>query len=278
MADLSRSSVGAQARSAAHGPWVEALARLGYAAKGVVYVVVGGLAVQAALSGGGETTGSEGALRAVARQPFGEVLLWVLAVGLVGYSLWKLVAAFLDPEGKGTGAAAIANRGGYLASGVVHGLLAAYAFRLATGDGGGGGGGAETWTAEVLVHPFGAWLVGLAGLAVAVYGVKEGYLSYTRKYRQDVAFPRLDLGAQRWVDRAGRVGLAARAVVFGLIGVFLIRAALQSNPSQARGLEGALDALAAQPYGPWLLALVAAGLVAYGVWCLVKARYRVFRT
>jgi hypothetical protein len=199
MADLSRSSVGDQARSAARGPWVEALARLGYVAKGVVYVVVGGLAVQAALGGGGETTGSEGALRAIGRQPFGEVLLWVLAVGLVGYSLWRLVSAFLDPEGKGTGAAEIANRGGYLASGVVHGLLAAYAFGLATGDGGGGGGGTETWTARVLAHPFGAWLVGLAGLAVAVYAVKEAYVSYTRKYREDVAFSRLDLGAQRWI-------------------------------------------------------------------------------
>ena len=277
MAVPTYSAAEAHARNAARHPWVEALARVGYAAKGVVYVVVGSLAVRAAIGDGGGTTGGEGALRAIAGGPFGQVLLWALAIGLVGYTVWRLVQAVLDPEDKGADAKGIASRGAYLASGAVHGLLALYAFRLATGNGGGGG-GAQSLTAKVLANPFGAWLVGLAGLALIGYGAVAGYRSYTRRYRREVAFGRLDVRVQRWIDRTGRLGLAARAVVFALIGVFLIRAALQSNPSQARGLEGALDTLAGQPYGPWLLGLVAAGLVAYGVWSMVKARYRVFRT
>lgn len=278
MAVPSESNAESRVQRAARHPGVEVLARFGYAAKGVVYVVVGGLAVQAVLGAGGETTGEEGALRAIGAQPFGRLLLWALAIGLVGYALWRFVEALLDVEAKGTGAAGLASRGGYLASGVIHGFLALYAFKLATGDGGGGEGGTESATAEALTQPFGAWLVGLAGLAVIGYAGREAYRSYTRQYRREVAFGRLDLRVQRWIDRTGRLGLASRSVVFGLIGFFLLAAALRSDPSQARGLEGALDTLTRRPYGPWLLGIVAAGLVAYGVWSMVKARYRVFPT
>lgn len=181
------------ATRAAHSDWVEILARLGFAAKGVVYMIVGVLAVQAAF-------------------------------------------------------------------------------------GSGGGGGTQTVTAKVLSNPFGAWLVGLAGVAVIAYGLKAAYRAYARKYRGKVAFGHLDARARTLIDRAGRLGLSARAVVFGLIGIFLIEAAVRSDPSQARGLDGALDTLAAQPYGPWLLGLVAIGLACYGFYSLVKARYRTFHT
>lgn len=266
------------ATRAAGSGGVETLARLGYAAKGVVYMIVGVLAVQAALGDGGQTTGGEGALRTVAHQPFGQVLLWLLGVGLVGYALWRFIQAALDPESRGTDASRIAARVGFAASGIVHGGLALYAFGLATGNGGDGGGGAQSLTAKVLANPFGAWVVGLAGLAVIAYGIKAAHSAYTRGYRRKLAFGSLDARARTWVDRAGRLGLSARAVVFTLIGGFLIRAAVQSDPSEARGLEGALDTLAAQPYGPWLLALVAVGLVCYGIYSLVKARYRTFQT
>jgi len=266
------------ARRAAHSDWVEILARLGYAAKGVVYMIVGVLAVQAAFGGGGQTTGGKGALRSLADEPFGQVLLWLLGIGLVGYAVWRFIQAGVDPEGKGTDAKGMAARIGYAASGVIHSGLALYAFRLATGSGGGGGGGTQTVTAKVLSNPFGAWVVGLAGVAVIVYGIKAAYRAYTRKYREKVAFGHLDRRARTLIDRAGRLGLSARAVVFGLIGIFLIKAAIQSDPSEARGLEGALDTLASQPYGPWLLGLVAIGLVCYGFYSLVKARYRTFHT
>lgn len=264
--------------NASRSDWVEMLARFGYAAKGVVYMIVGILAFQAASGSGGQTTGSEGALRAVAGQPFGQVLLWLIGIGLIGYALWRFIQAGLDPDRKGTDASGIASRVGYAVSGVIHGGLAFYAFQLASGNGGGSGGGTQDMTAKVLANPFGTWLVGLAGVAVIAYGLKSAYRAYTRRYRDKMAFGRLDARARTWVDRAGRLGLSARAVVFALIGVFLIRAALQSDASEARGLEGALDTLAAQPYGPWLLGLVAIGLACYGFYSLVEARYRTFRT
>lgn len=276
---VSRSTASAQAaaRSAFRSDWVVLVARLGYAAKGVVYIIVGVLATKAAFGQGGQTTGSEGAIRAIAGQPFGQTMLWLVAIGLLGYALWRFIQAGVDPEHKGSDASGIAARLGYAASGVIHGALAFYAIGLATGDGGGGGGGStQSLTAKVLANPFGQVIVGIAGLAVIAYGVKAAYRAYTRKYRDKVAFGQLDARARRWVDHAGRLGLSARAVVFALIGIFLLRAAIQSDASEALGLEGALDTLARQPYGPWLLALVAIGLVCYGVFSIVKARYRVF--
>lgn len=269
-------SAKATARNAFRSDWVVLLARLGYAAKGVVYIIVGVLATQAAFGQGGQTTGSEGAIRAIAGQPFGQAMLWLVGLGLFGYALWRFIQAGIDPEHKGTDASGIAARLGYVASGVIHASLALYAIWLATGSGGGGGGGTQSLTAKVLANPFGQVVVGLAGLAVIAYGLKAAYSAYTRRYRRKVAFERLDARARQWVDRAGRLGLSARAVVFALIGIFLLRAAIQSDASEARGLEGALDTVAGQPYGPWLLALVAIGLACYGAFSIVKARYRAF--
>jgi uncharacterized membrane protein YuzA (DUF378 family) len=265
----------AAAEGAARSDWVVMLARLGYVAKGIVYIIVGLLAVRTAMGEGGQTTGSQGALRSVAGQPFGQTMLWLIGLGLFGYALWRFIQAGLDPEHKGTDASGLAARIGYAASGVIHAGLALYAIRLAMGDGGGGG-GQQTLTSKVLANPFGQVVVGLAGLAVIGYGVKAAYRAYKRKYRDKVRFGQLDARARGLVDKAGRLGLSARAVVFGLIGVFLLRAAVQSDPSEARGLEGALDTLAGSSYGPWLLGLVAVGLVCYGVFSIVKGRYRTF--
>jgi Domain of Unknown Function (DUF1206) len=271
----------AAAESAARSDWVVLLARLGYAAKGIVYIIVGVLAVQTAFGSGGQTTGSQGALRTIADEPFGQVMLWAIGLGLFGYALWRFIQAGIDPEKKGTDASGILARLGYAASGVIHTGLAIFAVRLGMGSGGsggGGGGGSQGLTAKVLANPFGQVIVGLAALAIIGYGVIAAYRAYTRKYRDKVAFGRLDVRVQRWVDHAGRLGLSARAVIFGLIGVFLMRAAIQSDASEVRGLEGALDSLAGSSYGPWLLGLVAIGLVCYGVYAIVKARYRTFPT
>lgn len=267
-----RSSVEVAARS----DWVILLARFGYAAKGVVYIIVGVLAVQAALGRGGQTTGSEGALRSIVDEPFGQAMLWLIGIGLFGYALWRFIEAGVDPAEKGTDASGIAVRVGYAVSGVIHAGLALYAVGLASGDGGGGGGDTQSTTAEVLSHPFGSFAVAAAGAAVIGYGARSAYRAYRRKYRDKIAFGRLDSRARRWVDLAGRLGLSARAVVFVLIGFFLIVAAVRSDPSEARDVEGALDMLAGQSYGPWLLGLVAIGLACYGVYSIVKARYRTF--
>lgn len=268
------------AESAARSVWVERLARFGYAAKGAVYVVIGILAIETAVKGGGDAAGSEGALREIAGQPFGQILLAIVGLGLAGYAVWRLIEAVIDPEGHGTEMAALAQRAGYFVSSVSHGFLAFYAARLLLrGAGGGGGAGsAQTMTGKVLGNPFGAWVVGIAGAGLVAYALVAAYRSYRASFMKRLHFTELPAGTRTWVRRVGRLGLAARCVVFSLMGIFLLKAAVGHDPEEARGLEGALETVAAQPYGPWLLGLVAAGLVCYGLYSMVKARYRVFAT
>jgi hypothetical protein len=278
MALISPSDVQTSAKRAAReaAPWIQRLARMGFAAKGLVYLIIGGLALRVALGEGGRTTDSGGALRTILEQPYGAALLGIVAVGLAGYALWSFVQATLDPEGIGGGGKGTLARAAHAISGAIHTGLALQAARMAFGlrAGGDGGSRAQDWTALVLAQPMGRWLVAAAGLAIAALGLVEG----VRAYRTDLP-KRLDLSgvggsARAWIVRCGRMGMAARGVVFGLVGGFLLRAALTYDAGQARGLGGALDTLHQQAYGRWLLGLVATGLVAYGLFELVLARYR----
>ena len=264
---------GQAVRSAVHNnPWIEPLARFGYAARGVVYAVVGLLAIQAAFGGRGQTTGQEGALQRIAEQS--RFLLVLMAIGLAGYALWRFVQAVLDPENKGTDPKGMAQRGMMVASGIVYSGLAITAARMASGSGGGGGEGSQGFTANLMTKPFGRWLVVLAGLAVIVAGFHQLKEAYTKKFRDHLKLQEMNADEQRLATHTGQLGLSARGVVFLISGWFLVQAGLRFDPSQARGLGGALETLASQSYGPWLLGLVALGLVAYGAYSFLEARYR----
>lgn len=255
--------------------WVRALARLGYAAKGVVYVVVGLLAVQAARTPAEDIESSEGALQAILTQPFGRTVLVMVAVGLAGYVLWRLVQAIADPEHKGTDAKGIATRGGYLISALIHAGLTLEAVRLLSGTAGGGGGQrADHWTAVVMRQPMGRWAVALVGAGIIAFGFFELHRAVRSRLDRKLRLSGLGAGARTGIIRLGRLGYAARGVVFGIIGWFLIQAALHVQPSEATDLAGALQMLRTQWHGPWLLGAVALGLIAYGLWQLVAARYR----
>lgn len=257
-----------------NNPWVERLARLGYAARGIVYAVVGILAIQAAFGSGGETTDTGGAVQKIAQES--TALLWLLALGLFGYALWKVIQGVLDPEGKGSDAKGLVQRGAMIIIGLIYGGLALSAVRMATGSASGGSGGQSTQssTADLMAKPFGRWLVALAGIAVIVYALLELRDGWTEKFREKLKMGEMDPTEQRLAIRTGKTGLIARGIVFILSGWFLVQAALRFDPSQARGLSGALDTLAAQPFGPWLLGLVALGLVAFGAYSILEARYR----
>lgn len=257
-------------------PWVVRLGRFGHAAHGVVYAAIGILAARAAIGTGGTMTDSQGALRWIVQAPFGRGLLGLIAVGLAGYALWRFVQAIRDTEGKGTEAGGIVARGSYLIIGVIHAGLALFALRLALGSDGGGTGddAARDWTARLLTQPFGPWLVGLVGVVVIGVSLQQFYSAYRAKFREELKLAEMNVAEQRWATRAGRLGDAARGIVFLIIGGFLIVAAMQAEPQQARGLGGALTTLAQQPFGPWLLGVVALGLIAYGVFAAVQARFR----
>jgi hypothetical protein len=263
------------ARQAVANPAFERLARLGFAAKGIVYFVVGLLAAQAAFGTGGRTTDSSGALEAIVVQPFGKFLLTILTVGLIGYALWRLAEAIFDPEHSGQAdTKQVIKRLGYAFSALAYGALAWTAIKLIIGSGGGGSNSTQDWTARLLAQPFGQWLVGLLGIIVISVGISYLYEAYKAKFRRHFKLQEMSADERIWAIRAGRFGIAARGIVFAIIGIFFIQAARQSDASEAKGLGEALAVLAQQPFGPWILGLVALGLIAYGIYSLVEARYR----
>jgi hypothetical protein len=249
---------------------------LGYASKGLVYFIVGFLAAQAAFSMGGRTTDTSGALSEIVNQPFGKFLLFLVTIGIIGYALWRIVQAILDPEHQGQkmDAKRIAQRIGYGLSALAYAGLALTAVKLIIGSGGGKSDTSEDLTAQILAQPFGQWLVGLAGSIVIGVGFSYFYEAYKAKFRRHFKLDEMSPTEQTWATRLGRFGIAARGIVFVIIGFFLIQAARLSDASQTKGLGDVLAILAQQPFSPVILALVPLGLIAYGIYSVIQARYR----
>lgn len=251
----------------------EMLARAGFVARGVIYGVIGILAVKLALGDGGTTTNQSGALKTIAGQPFGKVLLILMAIGLAGYALWRLTRAFIGhgPEATDSGFERLAALG----SGVAYALICAIAVEILLGSGGSSSSGSPKHpTAGVLGWPGGTWIVGLAGAILCGTAVYQGYRGISHDFLDDSKTEDMSPRMRTWITRVGTVGHLARMVVFGLIGVFVIKAAVDYNPDKAVGLDGALAKLANHSYGSYLLGVVAAGLVAFAVYSLSDARYR----
>lgn len=250
----------------------EWLARSGFVARGLIYGIIGILAIQVALGVGGTTTNQQGALKTIARQPFGRILLILVAIGLAGYALWRLLHALLGrgPETSDNGFDRVAALG----SGIVYAGLCAIAVEILVGSGSGGSGNASKTTAGILGWPGGTWLVGLAGAILIGIGLYQGYRGLNKDFLKDSKTEQMSARMRYWIERIGSFGHLARMVVFGLVGVFLIKAAIDYNPKNAVSLDGALAKLAHASYGPFLLGLVAAGLIAFGAYSLSDARYR----
>jgi Domain of Unknown Function (DUF1206) len=254
--------------------WLVRLGRFGYVAKGVVYILVGVLALQTALGARRQATGSEGALEQVGEAPFGKILLLAIGVGIVGYAIWRLVQAFLDTENKGRGLKGLSIRFGYFVIALIHAGLATSALALASGSNATAGDSARAWTAQLMSQPFGRWLVAIVGAIVIAHGAMQLRRAYTLKFREKLKLTEMNADEDKWATRLGRVGYAARGIVFGLVGTLFVAAAIYMDPQQARGLDGALQTLARQPWGSAALAAVAVGLTAYGLFMFLEARYR----
>lgn len=252
---------------------VESLGRAGLVAKAVLYGVIGLLAVQVALGGREESPDKNGALRTIAEQRFGQLLLLLLAGGLAGYALWRLAQALLDHDDEGEGPKGLAKRGGNLAKGLWYGTLCVLTLSVLVGNGSGSGNEQQT-TAGVFERPLGRYAVYAAGLAFAAAALFNGWRAVTCRFNRKLKTHEMGELEETAATGIGVLGHLARLVVFGLVGIFLLRAAWEFDPSEARGLDGALLEVAQAPYGGLLLGVVAAGLLAYALHCLVQARYR----
>jgi len=254
--------------------WVERLARVGIVAKALVYLSIGSLATGVALRAGGVLTGGEGVLRLLVGQPMGRGLLAALAFGFAAYTLWLFAQAAVDPDGNGTRFVGLVNRVGQIITGIAHVALTWEAARLALGLPGGRGVGVEGLVGGVLQAPFGDALLRVTGVVVMVVGASQIWRGLFGNVRRDWRLRALDPARHRWAFRVGRFGLATRGLVLAVAGFLVTRAAAALDPEEAGGVGDVLARIGAQPASPWLLGLVALGLVAYGAFALIEARYR----
>ena len=262
--------------------FMEHFARFGFAIKGVVYCIIGALAAMAPIGLGTRPTGTQGALSTLLMQPVGSVLLAVIALGLLCFGLFQLLRAIDDPEHEGTDPKGVARRLGWACNALVQFALVAVTVGMIVGLRRAGAGAEDErqirdWTAAALSYPLGRWVVGGIGAWIIVYGVLQIRCGVIGKLDKWLSF--LDAGetSRKLARGVSRFGVAARGVVFALIGSFLIRAAYDFNPHEAKGLGGTLRSLAAEPHGAWLLGIAALGLVAYGLYDFVLARFRRIR-
>jgi hypothetical protein len=261
-----------QATKKGRAGWIRILGRVGLVAKGVSYGLVGFLALRLAFGAGGTATSRSGALATIADESWGKVVLIVLALGFAAYVLWRL-ADTIWPDPEDNEAKELAKRAASLGRAAVYAGLTYTALKIAFGSGEESQNEkAHKATAQVLDWPGGTWIVGAAGACIIAAGLYNVYRGLSRKFSDRWQTTAGEI--PRWGERAGVVGLIARGVVFTLIGAFFIKAAVEYDPREAIGVDGALQKLAQETYGEWLLGLTAAGLVAYAIFCIVEAKYR----
>jgi uncharacterized membrane protein len=261
----------AQKSSPKKHDFISHFARVGYAAKAFTYVLLAYMVWRAAEAGerAGNTRRAMGVVDRSAA--LGDIVLVAIAIGLGGYAIWKLYCAVLNPEDdKWT------KRVGCLFIASINAGLAWQAVLLFTTQHGSSGGPdqAAHWSAVVMRYPLGIWAVGIAGICILGYGVRQIYRGIISKLDDQLRLYRLDKDHRHWAVVVSRIGIAARGFVFGLIGLFLVRASLRADPSQARDFGDSIQELGRQPAGHFLLLAVAAGLVAYAVYELIRALYR----
>ncbi|MFY0632595.1 MAG: DUF1206 domain-containing protein [Vannielia sp.] len=250
--------------------WVVPVMRAGYLSRAVVYAVVGGLALVAAIRGG-EAEGTTDALAELQAHWWGTPLLWLIAAGLIAYLVWRLVDAALDLEAYGHGAKGVVARAGLVVTGVIHGAIGVAVAGVALRGADGGSGGTQTMTAKLMAMPFGPWLVGLVGLGTIGAGIYYAYKGISEKYKEHI---RVTSTTQK-LDPVLKFGCIAQGVVIGVIGVLICYAAVTADAQAAGGVGEALGKIRAAPYGWILLGVTAVGLMAFAVENAVEGLYRV---
>ena len=259
------------AQRAAHAAPMKLLARVGLVAYGVVHLLVAWLAIQVAMGDGGKAD-KTGALQTVAANPAGALLLWVITIGLAAFVVWQLAAAIWGHENAGEHRNR--KRLTSLGEAIVFGYLAYTAGKLASSGSAPGDSQQSGLVAKLLAEPYGKVLVAAAGLAIVAIAGFVAYHGIKKRFLSELDLSTVTPSVQRAVVRLGQVGYTALGVAYGIAGALVVVAAVKSDPSKATGLDTALKTLAAQPYGTFLLLVIAVGLAAFGVYTLFDARYR----
>ena len=256
-------------------PWVETLGRFGHLAKGIVYFIIGFLAFKLAIGSGGQLAGSREAIREIGRQPYGRILLGLVAIGLLGYTLWRLVQAIKDTEGEGSDAQGVFKRIGFAISGIIYLGLGGYAGAVAVGlagqwSGSGGGNSAS----PLLGTMWGRAILAVVGVIVIGVGLHAIYKGYEGKFMEKYNLASMSQRFRQFAFQMGRAGLITRGIAVVIIGAFLCSSAIQgTSDGEISGMQDALAAIAAQPYGKFLLAATGFGLMCYAAhmcllgWC-----------
>ncbi|GHC34494.1 DUF1206 domain-containing protein [Streptomyces cinnamoneus] len=261
---------------AARGAGTVAAARAGLTARGVIYLLVGVLALRVALTGGGEQADRGGAVEELADKPLGGVLVWAVGIGLVGMALWRLSEAVFGAAGPDGGKAR--ERLFSAVRFVFYCVVAGTVLAFAAGERESGAGSTDEQSRDVTTRllgwPGGQWLVAAAGVAVAVTGVWIVVRAAMRSYREDLKPAGMSPAVRRAVDVLGVGGGCSRGIVFAAVGGFAVQAAVAYDPARAKGLDDTLRAFAGTPAGPWLLAVVAVGLGMFGLFSFAMARWR----
>lgn len=265
-----------KARQAANSSAMDAAARWGFVARGVIYLLIGALALRVAFGGGGRQADRGGALAEIAAKPMGAVLLWALGIGLAGMALWRLSEALFGaagPDGRKPGKRLL-SAGRF----VFYGFVTYSVLAFAAGDQGSGSGSSDRQsqdvTARVMELSGGRWIAGIAGACIAAAGLWIAARAVLRTYHKHLKLSQMSDTARRFVDVTGVGGGVARGVLFAAVGVFVVQAAIAYEPDRAKGFDDTLRSFTGTPVGPWLLAAVAAGLVLFGIFSFAMARWR----
>jgi uncharacterized membrane protein len=259
------------ARRASDSPAARGLARAGLAARGILYILIGWVAILVALGQTSQQADQQGALQLLASKPYGLASLWLLGIGFAGYALWRQSEAAFGVTGEGNGAGP---RLKSLVRALVYAGFAYLTFKVISGAQGSQTKKQQDLTATVMHHPGGRWLVGLVGVIIVIVGLALVFEGIRRKFLKNLQTSRMRPRTRRLVEWLGVIGTAARGAVFALVGVLVIEAAVSYQPAKAGGIDKALLTLRNQPFGEFLLILAAVGLAIFGIYGLCEARWR----
>jgi hypothetical protein len=266
------------ARRAGESHWIDKLARLGFAARGLTYLLVGYFALQIAFGGSSHQASRGGAFHAIAEKSWGKPLLWVMAIGFFGMAAWRLTEAIWGHDDEDSGAKKAAKRVYSAGRAVLYAFIGYSAASLAagssSGSSGGSGSSAHSVSADLMKKSYGRPLIVVIGIVLIGIGIGLAWRGATTKFEKKLKTEQMGRLTESVARKVGAVGMIARGVVIGLIGVFLIESAVTFDPGKARGLDGSLRELADNGWGKALLVAVALGLIAFGLYSFIEARYR----